>query len=146
MSNQKIICGKAKNTMLRLAPQNAVIVPKIKVPHTLPKLLIEPIHDSCSFVMGPVMSGVLFESRTGNAGETQATHAPWLNITMFAESKEYIGGEHTIWQYDNNHNRTNLSPLQIFAFSHSTTFVRCPPFLNEFQLFKISFEIKCNTI
>ena len=76
MSNQKIICGKAKNIMLRFAPQKAVSVPKMKVPKTDPKLLIEPIHDSCSFVMGPVVSGVLFESRTGSAGETHPTLVP----------------------------------------------------------------------
>lgn len=63
--------------MLRFAPSNAVSVPNMNVPSIDPKLLDEPIQESCSFVIGPVESGVSSSERsTGKAGETQPTQAP----------------------------------------------------------------------
>lgn len=56
----------------------------MNVPQTEPKLLIEPIHDSSSFVSGPVMRGVLFDRSTGNAGEVHPKVPPWLNIMKLA--------------------------------------------------------------
>lgn len=87
----------ARNIMHRLDPSNIVSPPNRNVPNVLPKLLIEPIQDSCSFVMGPVVSGVSFDKSVGNAGETHPTQAPWLKITMFAGPKENIVGRHNIW-------------------------------------------------
>lgn len=79
--------------MLRFEPRHAVSVPNMNVPHIDPKLLIDPIHESWSVLRGPVLRGVLFDSSTGNAGDTQPTHAPCDKMTILADSEENMVGE-----------------------------------------------------
>lgn len=62
--------------MARLEPKNDDIAPKTNVPTIAPKLDMEDIHDSCSFVIGPVMRGVLSENSIGIAGDNHPTIQP----------------------------------------------------------------------
>lgn len=50
--------GIAKKATVLFEPNNVVIYPNDNAPNIPPKLLTEPIHEICSFVNGPDMSGV----------------------------------------------------------------------------------------
>lgn len=76
--------GNATNTIARLEPYNTDRKPVINVPHTDPMALMETIHESSFLFSGPVLRGVLFESKIGSAGETQPDTHPWLNIMILA--------------------------------------------------------------
>lgn len=65
------IDGMVKNRIVRLAPRNKLIYPKVKVLKIAPIALIDPIHESWSFVNGPDFKGVSFDNRIGVAGEIQ---------------------------------------------------------------------------
>lgn len=76
-----MIKGNANNTIVLFEPYIVDSKPVKNVPNNAPRLLILPTHDSSSVVSGPVVSGVLFDRRTGNADENQPILHPWARMT-----------------------------------------------------------------
>lgn len=68
--------GNAISVMERLDPINADKTPKMNVPTNAPQLDIELIHDNCTLVIGPVVSGVSVDRSIGSAGESHPTIHP----------------------------------------------------------------------
>lgn len=68
--------GNAISVIERLHPKTAVKIPKMNVPTRAPQDVIELIHDNCSFVIGPVTSGVSVDRSIGNEGDSQPTTHP----------------------------------------------------------------------
>lgn len=60
--------GSAKNVMARFEPICDDMNENMNVPTIAPKEDMEEIHDSCSLVIGPVISGVVSEKSMGKAG------------------------------------------------------------------------------
>lgn len=63
--------GIAKNTIVLFESNKVLIYPNDNAPKSEPILLIDPIHEVCSFVNGPDRSGVSSDVNIGNAGEVQ---------------------------------------------------------------------------
>lgn len=59
------------SSIARLQPKNVIKNPKINVPKIPASAEIDPIHDNCSFVSGPVFNGVFSDKSIGNAGDSQ---------------------------------------------------------------------------
>ena len=56
----------------------------MNVPHRLPKLEIEPSHETSTVVKVPVLRGVSPDRSKGSAGDKNPELLPWLNIMKFA--------------------------------------------------------------
>lgn len=70
--------------MALLQPKIDARYPDIKAPNTPPMVFIEPIHDTCSLVNGPVFNGVESCVNVAIAGDTHPTIPPWPNDNKFA--------------------------------------------------------------
>lgn len=76
-----MITRYAKNTIVLFEPHDIDSSPVKNVPQIEPMLLIEPAHDSSSYVNGPDASGVLFDRSSGNAEENHPIFAPCPTMT-----------------------------------------------------------------
>lgn len=80
--------------MVRLQPKNDVMNPNVNELIIEPMVEIDPIHDTWSFVRGPVINGVSRDKRIGVAGAYQPTMQPWLKNTKLAnKNKSHIQNE-----------------------------------------------------
>ena len=61
MSSHTTITGSANSSAARFEPHNAEIVPVKIVPQIAPIEFIEATNEICSFVNGPLASGVSFD-------------------------------------------------------------------------------------
>lgn len=82
------MAGMPKNVIARLQPTKLVKHPNVNDPKIAPMQFIEPIHDICSNVIGPVFSGDSSEERSCNAGATHPMMQPCENMMKFAEGRE----------------------------------------------------------
>lgn len=83
---QKRIAGKESNSIARLHPMNVVNSPVVNVPHNAPIEFMDPIHDNCPLVKGPVFSGEFSDKSIGKEGDIQPSKFPWLmQITQAVE-------------------------------------------------------------
>lgn len=57
--------------------------PEEKLPKMPPNALIDPIHESCSLVSGPVINGDSFDNSTGVAGETHPIGHGIIDLMYF---------------------------------------------------------------
>lgn len=55
--------GSVRRSIALLQPKKTVKNPKLNVPMMPPNALIDPIHDNCSLVKGPVFNGVSSDNR-----------------------------------------------------------------------------------
>lgn len=81
---QKIMVGNERKSIALLHPKYDIMNPKMNVLIIAARELIDPIHDSCSFVSGPVLSGVFSDKSVGKTGDNQPFMLPWPRKIMFA--------------------------------------------------------------
>lgn len=81
--------------MDRLLPRTDARYPITTAPHTPPTVFTDPIHDTCSFVNGPVFNGVESCVNVANAGETHPTIAPWPNDNKLADKMKITDHNHS---------------------------------------------------
>lgn len=71
MKSQKTIGGKARNNIVFLHPISDVNDPNVKMPRKPPTQPIDPIQESCSLVITPLVNGVSFDINVGRDGDSQ---------------------------------------------------------------------------
>lgn len=99
--------GIARKAIARLQPIKLVKRPIEKIPNSAPIQLIDPIHDACSNVIGPVFSGESSDISSNSAGDTHPTVQPCENIIKFAEiTMSYLSKNVMIWHFKHTPDKT----------------------------------------